>query len=101
MQPIEFPEANLILGKDQPEYRPPPVFLDRSDPSTPMTACFELSDEEVAEIVATRRIYNTQRTFGKLYHPILLTTRNPFTNAQNENTNGTEEAHAGPDRDNS
>jgi hypothetical protein len=78
MQPIEFPEANVVLAKDQPDYAPLPVFLDRTDPALPMTACFELSEAEKEEIARTGKLYYTQLTFGRAFQPVRLSTANPF-----------------------
>lgn len=78
MKSINFPQANTILAKDQPEYEPLHVHVDQDDPTGPVTACMELTDEEIAEIIATKRIWHTQLTFGDLYHPIRMSTKNPF-----------------------
>ena len=82
MKAIEFPQANEILAKDQPQYQPLPVHIDTTDPSTPFTVCFELSDEEINEIVRTRKLWHTQVTFGQRFHPIMMTTQNPFVNQE-------------------
>lgn len=78
MRAVEFPQANVVLGEKQPEYIPLPVHYDNSIPERPMTCCFELTDEEVEEIVKTRRIWNTQLTFGNPYHPVSMSCSNPF-----------------------
>jgi hypothetical protein len=93
MKAIEFPEANEILAKDQPEYVPLPVFIEYKDvpvlnketrteeirkiPWT-MTACFEFSDEEITELIETRRLFHTQCVFGNLFQPIVMSVQNPF-----------------------
>lgn len=78
MTPVQFPEVNCVLAKDQPEYTPLPVFYNRESPQKEMTACFELTDEEVAEVIRTRKIWHTQLTFGNPFQPIWLTTSSPF-----------------------
>lgn len=83
MTPVEFSQANVVLAKDQPEYVPLPVFMNRYDQTVPMTACFELSDEELGEIILTKRLWLTQLTFGRSYSPIELSTQNPFQNKSN------------------
>lgn len=80
MQPIEFPQQTHILAKDQPQYTQLPVHIDESNQATPMTFCCELTDEEVAELIATRKLWLTQSTFGNRFQPIRLSTQNPFTN---------------------
>lgn len=75
MQAVEFPEQTQILAKDQPQYQPIPIHYDPKYGAA--TSCFQLSDEEVEEIVRTRRIWNTQVTFGNPYHPIRMSVSKP------------------------
>lgn len=77
MKAVEFPEQNEILAKDQPQYQQLPVHIGNTE-ETPFTACMELDDEEIEELVRTRRIWHTQFTFGTQYHPIRMSTKNPF-----------------------
>jgi hypothetical protein len=79
MLPIEFPQQTIVLAKDQPQYTPLPVHVGTEQEGFPMTACFELVDEEVAEIIATRKLWYTQITFGHPFQPVQLSTQNPFT----------------------
>lgn len=93
MKSIEFPESNCALAKDQPEYQTLHVFVENKqcefvDPPTgklynkevpwSMTACFELSDEEIEEIVRTKKLWFTQMVMGKLFQPVMMSTQNPF-----------------------
>jgi len=78
MDAIEFPEQTIVLAKDQPEYSPLPVHIGSEAEGTPMTACFKLSAEELAEINETGIIWVGQLTFGKLLQPIRVSTKNPF-----------------------
>lgn len=78
MKAIEFPQQTHILAKDQPEYEPLPVHIAAGEPGTPFTCVFELSDEEIAQIVQTKRLYYTQLTCGNLFQPVRLSTMNPF-----------------------
>jgi hypothetical protein len=78
MLPVKFSEANETLAKDQPQYTPLPVHVGSKEDGFPMTACFELTDEEVAEIIATRKLWYTQTTFGHPFQPVRLSTHNPF-----------------------
>jgi hypothetical protein len=78
MKAITFPQVNLMLAEDQPEYETLPVHVVAEDPTTPMTCCLELSPEEVEEIVRTGRIYHTQLTFGGPVQPIRMSVTNPF-----------------------
>jgi hypothetical protein len=96
MKAIDFPQRNCMLAEDQPEYETLPVFVEMKEvivenkPGDPqlailtktipwsMTACFELSDEELAEIILTKRIFYTQMVFGSNFQPISMSTKNPF-----------------------
>lgn len=77
MTPVEFPERTLVLAENQPEYTPLPVHIS-PDNTHAMTACFELSDDEIQTLLKTKRIWYTQLTFGNLFHPIILSVDNPF-----------------------
>lgn len=79
MKSVKFPEVNIHLAENQPEYETLYVHLDKNDPQFPMTACFELTDEQIKEIVETRKIWFTQLTFGGSFQPINLSTQNPFS----------------------
>lgn len=78
MQPVEFPQQTAILAKDQPQYTPLPVHVGSKDENFPMTSCLELNDEEIAELIATRKLWHTQITFGHPFQPVRLSTQNPF-----------------------
>lgn len=101
MTSITFPQQNLELAKDQPEYNTLNVFVESHEVmhvtadgkgmagngSTEaakkvvpwsMTACFELSDEEIEEIIQTRKIWYKQMLFGNQFHPMMLMAKSPF-----------------------
>lgn len=133
MKAVTFPQVNLELAKDQPQYQMLPVFVrteKRPYPGTAvhfmewvfkekyffntekghwvaawdnyksysaddlykkyleqcpivelpeeMTACFELSTEEIAEINHTGKLWYTQMLFGKPFQPVRMATTNPF-----------------------
>lgn len=92
MKAVDFPQRNVMLAEDQPEYETLPVHLETKEiivpngPHNPMTkqipwqmtACFELSDEEIAQIVANRKIWYKQCLFGHNFQPMVISTENPF-----------------------
>lgn len=84
MTPIKFPQANANLAKDQPQYEPLPVFIDRSGDEIPMTCCFQLTPEEIEQVTKTGKFWMTQLTFGHPFQPIRLSALSPF---ENTNTN--------------
>lgn len=77
MEAIEFPEQTLVLAKDQPEYTPLPVHIS-DDNTKAMTCCMKLSPEELEEMNRTGVLWLTQLTFGQHFHPIRMSTINPF-----------------------
>lgn len=77
MKSIDYPQANVALAKDQPQYQTLFVHVG-GEPTFEMTCCLQLSKEELEEIAATGKIWFTQSTFGRGYHPIRMTTQAPF-----------------------
>ena len=62
MKPVEFPEQNTVLGKpptmtaEQCENLP--VFVGEDNNHYPqIVSCWELSDDDIMDIVQTKRIY--------------------------------------------
>lgn len=99
MKAIPFPQMNLKLAEDQPEYDTLPVFVDykeaivqipehrRDDPkqmyetrqvAMSAVACFELTDEEVAQIVKTKKLWYRQMIFGNKFQPMNIFVDNPL-----------------------
>lgn len=96
MKAVDFPQRNVMLAESQEEYETLPVFCEMkevivpNEPGQPqnaivtkevpwsMTACFELSDREIEEIVKTRKLYYTQMLFGGQFQPVRMSTENPF-----------------------
>ena len=79
MKSIDFPEANQALAKDQPQYQTLYVHVNYADRANEHIACFELTEEEIVEIIKTKRIFIGQHTFGSGYHPLRMSVTNPFT----------------------
>lgn len=69
MKPVEFKGQNVIFAKDQPEYNPLPAL---KMPDGEVITCWELSDEEMMDIVTTKRIYLSQLTFNQPLQPVML-----------------------------
>jgi hypothetical protein len=91
MKFVDFPQRNVLLAEDQPEYQTLPVHVRYG--TTPgdvnekgeqiqrpydMTAVMEFTDEQIADIVAKKRIYYRQMVFGNPFQPIFISTKNPF-----------------------
>ena len=71
MDLIEFPGHNVVLGKNQPEYRPLPA-LRLTTPEGPVIFCWKLSWRERIKLLLTGRIWQTSLTFNHLFQPQLL-----------------------------
>ena len=69
MKPVEFEGHNTVFAKDQPEYLPLPALALKENGE--VITCWEFTDEEVVEIVRTKRIYWSQYTFGNPLQPQL------------------------------
>ena len=50
MIPVQFPEANMVLAREQDQYEPMAVYV-FNDAEGRVACCFRLSDLELAEIV--------------------------------------------------
>lgn len=65
MTPTQFAGQNAIFAKDQPEYLPLPALV-VPGPEGAVISCWELTDEEVEELVRTKRLYISQWCFTKV-----------------------------------
>jgi hypothetical protein len=73
--PVEFKGQNVIFGANQPEYQPLPAY--RAADGT-VTTCWQLSDEELAEIVKNGgKFWLQQLTFNAPLQPQLPWTHRP------------------------
>ena len=70
MNPVKFKEVNIYIGRGQEEYVEIPAVINRDTPTTPITMCFELSEEEKEQIAKTGKIWLRVLTFGQSFHPI-------------------------------
>lgn len=68
MIPVEFKGSNTVFGKDQPQYQPLPALVLEDGQ---VVTCWELTDEEIDEIVKNKRMYINQMTFMSPLQPIL------------------------------
>lgn len=76
MIPVQFPESNAVLARDQGEYEPLPIYH-FNDVEGRIACCFRLSDAEIEEIQRTRTLWVQQLTFGRRFQPIALSTQRP------------------------
>lgn len=76
MIPVQFPESNAVLARDQGEYEPLPVYR-FGDAEGRIAFCCRLSPTELDEIARTRTVWIQQLTFGRPFQPIALSTQKP------------------------
>lgn len=69
MNVVRFPGVTVVLGENQPQYKPLPV-MEVPGPEGEMISCFEMTEEEFETIKRTRRIYVSQLTFGHPFQPV-------------------------------
>ena len=77
MKLIPFPENNIILAEDQPEYEPAPAYYAHGDSHGALTYCWKLSFMDRVSILFTGRIWHQILTFGLPVQPQLLTVKKP------------------------
>lgn len=72
MRSKEFPEVNIRIAEDQPEYQTLPAFFNSEEGS--VTFCFELDEDELNRVKATGEIWFKQLTFGGPMQPVAMST---------------------------
>lgn len=72
MNPIPFKGHNKVYAKDQPQYRPLPVFKADS-PEGECVSCWELSFKERLKVLFTGKLWLSMMTFNKPLTPIFPT----------------------------
>lgn len=58
MKPIEFPEHNKVIAKDQPEYQPLPVYYAKESVNGEMVSCWKLTWRERFKILWTGKMWS-------------------------------------------
>jgi len=73
MNAVPFEGCNAEIAKNQKHlYNTLPAIVFEQDHQVPVITCWELSDEELAEVVKTKRFYMSQLTFGHPFQPVRL-----------------------------
>ena len=71
MQPVIFPQANVVYAKDQPEYLPLPVARTISGI---VTSCWKMTLWERLQALWTGKVYVNQLTFNTPLQPLVVET---------------------------
>lgn len=79
MNPITFPEANIIVAEDQEEYLPLPAFRTMNDMGM-IISCWQLSPEEIEIVKQTGHIWLTNCTFNEDLQPVMMSVHKPIMN---------------------
>lgn len=74
---VEFPEQNIVLAKDQPQYRPMPAFRALHDPEGRLVCCWRLRWIDRLRVLCTGRVWHHVLTFNQPLQPQLLSATKP------------------------
>lgn len=66
MKAVNFIGCNVVFGANQQEYNPVPAL--KTEDGLVVT-CFELTDEEVEQVIKNKRFYFAQLTFNSPLQP--------------------------------
>lgn len=81
MEAITFPQANLELAKDQPQFNTLPAFhgqIGSTPEETGFVFAMKLTDEEINKINHHKVIWFSQLTYGRKFHPFSAWAESPF-----------------------
>jgi len=73
VKPISFPEHNIVIARDQPEYIQLPAFVH----SNRVVCCWSLSWRERLQVLFTGKIWHQILTFNQRLQPQLLSVEKP------------------------
>lgn len=73
MKSIKFPGCILEIGKGQEQYNTLHA-MPQYGTEGEVVMCFEMTDEEVARIVETKKIWYFRWTFNQPFQPMRITT---------------------------
>lgn len=89
MRSIDFPQRNTVVAENQSEYLSLYAFAGQIG-SVPgekgFVMCFELSDEEIKNVVEYRRVWYSQLTFGNPMNPVSFFVCNNLFDPQDQQT---------------
>lgn len=77
MKALEFPQMTVKIAEHQEQYETLPAHV---TPDGVVITCFELDEEELAQVVDNGKIYISIHTFGEPLQPIGMSVLNPWQN---------------------
>jgi len=75
MKLIEFPQQNIIIAKDQPQYNPMPAYIDDEGK---VLCCWKLTFIDRLKILFSGKIWHLIMTFKTPIQPQKLMIESPF-----------------------
>lgn len=78
MKLTSFPEQNVVIAKDQPQYNPMPAWRQDCDVSGLVICCWKLTWCERIKLLFTGKIWHRILTFNGPIQPQLLQVKYPF-----------------------
>jgi len=70
LQAIDFPERNVEIAKDQPQYRTLPAFVDTNTAEGVMVTCWQLSWRDRLAVLVTGKLWASVWTFSQPLQPL-------------------------------
>ena len=77
MKLIEFPEQNLVIARNQPQYRPLPAYKYKEDLKGSIICCWKPTWKERFLILFGKPIWHNILTFNQPLQPQLLSLDKP------------------------
>jgi len=79
MKPIEFKGQNVVFAKNQPEFENLPAYCGPDvEGKTVAVTCWEMTDQELQEVVKTKKVFVITVTYGGPIQPQSLEAYNPM-----------------------
>lgn len=75
---IEFPEANQVIARNQPQYRPLPAHRRPDHPQGEIVCCWRLTWRQRLRLLFTGRIWHSIWTFDQSLQPQRLEIEKPL-----------------------
>lgn len=84
MRGIEFPQSNIIFGKDQEQYLELPACILPNSDTGEVVFCWKLTWRERFKLLFTGKLWHQVLTFDAALQPQLLAVDSPFVSVMNE-----------------
>lgn len=78
MELIKFPEHNVVIAENQPQYLPMPAYIDKNSADGHTIICWKFSWKERFQLLFTGKLWHRILTFHGPMQPMMLQTTTPF-----------------------